>query len=343
MANRFDKSGGGFLDLAISQVKKAKTFLDDVDEFVDWRPLDKVLKKKLRRHKDAVGNPSYPPLAMFRVLLLQRWWDLSDQGMDDALADRISFRRFVGFSFDYDTPDSTTICRFRNHLADRGLDQKLFNMINGQLEAHELIVKHGVIVDASVVTSARRPRKTQVIEAVKDREEDDCDYELTTTYSDDADAKWTIKAKKLYYGYKIHAATDAEHGFILGGHATPANHSDTKELAGVIDECKPVKGSMVFADKGYASTKNRIGLEEAGFTDGIMYKAARNRPLTEPQKLMNRVISGLRYKVERAFGTLKRDYGFHRARYLGCAKVKSQFLLSAIAFNLKKAALMAGP
>ena len=342
MSNRFEKSGFGFIDMAVSVRKRAKTFLDDVNQLVDWRPIEKLLKKKLRRHKDAVGNPSYPPLAMFKVLLLQRWWNLSDQGMDDALTDRISFCRFTGFSLDYDTPDSATICRFRNHLSSRGLDEKLFHMLNEQLEAHKLIVKHGVLVDASVVTSARRPRKTQVIEAVTDREEDEADYDLITTYSDDTDAKWTIKAKKPYYGYKIHAATDGDHGFILGGHATPANHSDTKELGQVLEEISPEKESIILADKGYASMANRTALEDAGHTDGIMYKAARNRPLTQPEKAMNRVISGIRYKVERAFGTLKRDYGFDRARYLGCAKVKSQFLLCATAFNLKKAARMVG-
>ncbi|MEW5913446.1 MAG: transposase [Thermodesulfobacteriota bacterium] len=179
MPSRFKKPGIGFLDLAVSQLKKAKTFLNDVERIVDWAPIEKLLKKKLRRNQDAVGNPAYPPLGMFKVLLLQRWYNLSDQGMDDALA-----------------------------------------------------------------------------------------------------------------------------------------------------------------DKGYASADNRTRLEKAGITDGIMYKAARGRKLSEAQRLMNRVISGLRGKVERAFGTLKRDYGFHRARYMGRLKVQLEFLLNAMAFNLKKAALM---
>lgn len=138
-------------------------------------------------------------------------------------------------------------------------------------------------------------------------------------------------------------ATDAEHGFIIGGHVTPANRSDTKELMEVVEESRVPKGSMVFADKGYASADNRRDLESKQITDGIMYKAARGRELTEGEKLMNRIISGVRGKVERAFGTLKKDYGFQRTRYLGCAKVKLEFLLGAMAFNLKKAALMMAP
>ena len=340
MSNRFEAKRGGFLEMAISARKKAKTFLDDVDQVVDWRPIERFLKKKLRRHSDAVGNPAYPPLAMFKVLLLQRWYGLSDQGMDDSLADRISFCRFAGFSFDYDTPDASTICRFRNHLMERGLDEKLFNILAAQLQARGMVIKHGAIVDASIVASSRRPRKNAVVEPVDGEEGDEAAYEVNTTYSDDAEAAWTIKAQKPYYGYKIHVATDAQAGFIIGGHVTPANRSDTKELMEVVKESKVSKGSMVFADKGYASANNRTDLNKAGITDGIMYKAARNRELSEAEQLMNRVISGLRGKVERAFGTLKKDYGFHRTRYLGCAKVKLEFLLNAMAFNLKKAALM---
>jgi IS5 family transposase len=339
MSNRFEQPKG-FLDLAVEQGKKVRTFLDDVERLVDWRPVEKLLKKELKRNRDAVGNPAYPPLAMFKILLMQRWWNLSDQGMDDTLADRISFRRFAGLSFGYDTPDSTTICRFRNHLLQLGLDQKLFDLIGRQLEEHQLVVKQGVIVDATIVESSRRSRKTMVVEESEADDEDDPQYDVNTTYSDDVEAKWTIKAGKPYYGYKVHMATDAEHGFILGGHATPANRSDTKELMEVVAGARVVEGSMVFADKGYSSVDNRCSLQEADLTDGIMYKAARGRKLSEAEAIMNRAISRLRGKVERAFGTLKRDYRFQRARYLGCAKVQLEFMLNAMAFNLKKAALM---
>ena len=110
---------------------------------------------------------------------------------------------FDGFSFDYDTPDSTTICRFRNHLMERGLDVKLFNMLAEQLEKHELIIKQGAIVDASIVTSSRRPRKIQTIKGIKNQEGEEPVFEVNTTNSDDPDAAWTIKANKPYYGYKM--------------------------------------------------------------------------------------------------------------------------------------------
>ena len=164
---------------------------------------------------------------------------------------------------------------------------------------------------------------------------------MTISYSDDAEAAWLRKGNRSYYGYKIHAATDTRDGFVLGGHATPANRSDTEEFVAVLDEVDAKAGESIFADKGYSSQLNRYVLQVRGLADGIMHKAARNRELTPSEKNANRQISSVRAKVERAFGTLKRGYGFHRARHLGRAKVELEFLLNAMAFNLKKAVLKA--
>ncbi|MFH1060777.1 MAG: transposase [Pseudomonadota bacterium] len=129
--------------------------------------------------------------------------------------------------------------------------------------------------------------------------------------SGDSDAAWTVKGGKACYGYKVHVAVGAEMGFVVAAHATPANQPDCLEL---------------------------MTVEKAGYFDGIMYKAARNRPLSEAQRLVNKAIGRVRGKVERAFGPLKKDHRMARARYLGTAKVGLQLLLDAMAFNLKKAA-----
>lgn len=348
MSNRFESRRGGFADLAVASRKQPKTFLDDVDRVVDWRPLEGFLRKKLRRHKDAVGNPAYPALGMFKVLLLQRWHDLSDHKAAEAMADRISFCRFAGFSLDHESPDASTICRFRNHLEERGLLDKLLNMINEQLEGHGILVRSGSIVDATLIPSARHPRKVE--EVIADEQDDDDDdhdqgqgsgYSVETSYSDDMEARWTKKGKLYCYGYKGHLAVDTEHGFVLGGHVTAANRPDCLELMKVVSESSLEAGAPVLADKGYSSADNRSDLEEAGYFDLIMYKGARNHPLSLAEKAVNRAIARVRGAVERAFGSMKKHYGLGRARYLGTAKVGMQFLLSAMAFNLKKAALLA--
>ena len=333
----------GIADYVAARRKHKDCFLDEIDRLIDWKPFEKVLRQKLKRVVNAVGNPAYPPLLMFKILLLQRWYNLSDMAVEEALCDRLSFVRFVGLSLDHDeVPDATTICRFRQSLVERNTLKRLLDKLNHQLERRGLLVREGAIVDASVVSSARRPLK--VLDVLpEDREEDSGDApDVTISYSDDADAAWLRKGNRAYYGYKIHAATDSRDGFVLGGHATPANRSDTEEFINVLDEVGAKAGERVYADKGYSSQLNRYVLAVRDLSDGIMHKAARNRELTLAERAANRQVSSVRFKVERAFGTLKRGYGFFRARYLGLAKVELEFLLNAMAFNLKKAVLKIG-
>lgn len=194
---------------------------------------------------------------------------------------------FCGFSLHHQVPDNSTICRFRHEIHQKGLGKPLLDMINAQIGAGGLEIKAGVIVDASLLESARRPRKQQDVFPV-DEDGDESGspsgggYDEETSYSGDSEAAWAVKGKKFCYGYKAHIAVDAEHGFILPGHATPANRADCKELMAVVKRCGLEEGAPVFADKGYSGQQYRQELEEAGYFDGIMYKAARNRPLSEP-------------------------------------------------------------
>jgi IS5 family transposase len=109
----------------------------------------------------------------------------------------------------------------------------------------------------------------------------------------------------------------------------------------VVNESALEPGAPILADKGYSSADNRCDLEEAGYLDLIMYKASRGHHLSEGKRVVNQAISRVRGSVERAFGSMKKHYGLGRARYLGVAKVDMQLTLSAMAFNLKKAAIMA--
>jgi IS5 family transposase len=277
---------------------------------------------------------------MFKILLLQSLYDLSDFSMEEALCDRYSFSRFAGISLDEDVPDHTTICRFRNLLGKKRLLQPLLDEVNVQLSAHGKLVKSGCVVDATLISSAARPRKRVEIEIVSvDREEDNTisECQVTVSYSNDSEAAWTRKGSVCHYGYKGHMAVDADNGFILTGHVTPANHSDTKELERLVDNSSLPANSRVYADKGFCSQANRDKLFERKLKDGIMDKAVRGHKLSGHQKHRNRLISSVRGIVERSFGTLKRCYGLHRTKYLGVVKVEAEFLLAALAFNLKKA------
>jgi len=322
---------------------KHPCFLDAVEQLLDWSRIEDKLKKKLRRsEKNCAGVKAYPALCMFKILLLQSWYELSDLDMETALYDRYSFSRFAGISLDEDVPAHTTICRFRNLLAGKKLLQKLLSEVNGQLVAQGKMVKTGCVVDATLISSAARPRKQVDVEMVAvDREEDTgSECKVTVSYSNDAEATWTRKGSRYYYGYKGHMAVEASQGFILNGHVTPANCSDTKEMKRLVRIARLPKRSRVYADKGFCSQSNRDELRKRKLKNGIMYKAMRGHPLSERQKQCNRLISTVRGIVERGFGTLKRCYGQHRAKYLGVLKVEAAFLLAALAFNLKKAVFL---
>lgn len=328
-----------FADCFIEQRRHPHTFLDKINQVIDFKEIEELLKKKYKKTTSADGRPAYPPLPMFKLLLLQRWYNLSDPGLEEALNDRISFIRFSGFSLVSSLPDYSTVCRFRNALLGLNLYEKLFEEITRQLESHSLLIREGAIVDATIIESSRRPRKVIGV-MPEDRKEEKAETAPPITYSDDPDARWIKKRKKPYYGYKGHLSVDAKDGYILGGHVTPANTADTTELERLINESHLPEGSFVLADKGYTSEKNRAVLADKRLKDGIMEKAVRNKPLTLAQYIINRLISSVRYKVERSIGTLKRGYHFSRMRYIGLKKGNMEFLLNAIAFNLKKAAAM---
>jgi IS5 family transposase len=339
-----DNSGKqmSFGDLELSGRRTKDTFLDKVNEIIDWKPIERAVRRNYRKRTAADGRPPYPGLPLFKMLLIQRWYNLSDPALEAAMCDRISFLRFVGFSLEDPVPDETTICRFRNDLAKRNLFSRLLEEINGQLEAKGLLVRSGAIVDAGLISSSRRPRK--ILDVMpEDRKEEETSPQLNSfklTYSDDVEASWVRKGNTPHYGYKMHMAVGTD-GFVLGGHVTPANISDTGEFTHLVEHLKLRRGTELFADKAYASAKNRDFLEQCGYRDGIMKRAVRGRPLTEDQKSFNKRISRIRYKVEQGFGTLKRQYGLFRARYVGKVKTEAEFLSAAIAFNIKKAVNMA--
>jgi len=146
---------------------------------------------------------------------------------------------------------------------------------------------------------------------------------------------WLKKAGKLHYGYKQHTVTNQE-GFVLCIHTTAANESDIKNLESVLNTVKLKPRTPVYADKGYASEENDNVLIAKKLKNIILYKAVKNKPLTEIEKQINKKISQTRYKIERTFGLMNRWFNVSRTRYVGKANTHSQHLLQAICYNLNR-------
>src|SRR3982074_515137 len=221
----------GFLDAALAQrCGVRQDVLEEINRLLDWSAFERLL---LVIPTAAKGEPSYPALMMFKVLLLQRWYGLSDPAMEAALFDRVSFLRFAGLSLEDKTPDHSTIWRFRERLAKDELIERLFGELARQLEARSLFIKQGTLIDASMVTSAaRRPRK-----------------EEGPTSESDPDARFGAdnERHRFTFGYKLHVAVDQRSGLIRNGLLTSANIQDVSVATVLI----PKEAGMVYADRGY--------------------------------------------------------------------------------------------
>ncbi|UOO84370.1 IS5 family transposase [Neisseria dumasiana] len=280
--------------------------------------------------RDNGGRPAYPLLSMFKAILLGQWHSLSDPELEYSLITRIDFQLFCRFD-DFCIPDHSTLCRFRNWLAQDNTLAELLDLINRQLTDQGLKVEKAsaAIVDATIIQTAGGKQR-QAIEV--DDEGVVCGE---TTPSKDPDARWIKKDGRFHLGYKQHTRTDAD-GYIEKLHITPANAHECKHLLPLPADI--AEGSTVYADKGYDSRENRQHLAACGLKDGIMQKAHRGCPLSQEQKIRNGRLAKVRYVVEQSFGTLHRKFRYGRSAYFGLGKVRAQSHLKAMCVNLLKAA-----
>lgn len=299
----------GQLSLSDALVDSRGNFLSDVDNLIDWTEIEKELSGI---YGSGTGRPSYPLLMPFKTLLLQQWHRLSDPGVEEAMADRISFRRFAGLSLSDAVPDHSTISRFRAHLGNRY--ERLLSSLNRQFESRGFIIKEGTMMDASFVRSASSKKSV-----------------------DPESGQYGRHGEQSTCGYKMHTGVDRGSGLVRRVIVTPANVNDTTVADGLImgDE------KAVYADKAYDKDARRASLTGRGVFAGIMRRPGPYRPLTKLQTAFNRKMSGLRAPVERTFAILKVHYHLRKTRYIGLARTAVQITLACMAMNIKRVAVLA--
>lgn len=336
-----------FSDYAISHRKIKNVFFTQVDKIIDWKLIEKEINKSYQKGLSVDGRKSYSGLLLFKLNLLQTWYGLSDYEVEAQANDSISFTKFLGLSLEDSIPDHSVISRFRTELSKKNAYESIFQMVNTQLEKHDVIVRTGAIVDASVIDSPRKPRGKKEYEIALAKTATEAETEMLVKESEspvqlkiqshvDQEAGWIVKGKKLRYGYKKHVCTDTE-GMILNVVTTSANESDIVHLLDTIANAKLQEGSRVQADKGYSSKANRDGLRAKKLKSGIMHKATKNKTLSKWQTKFNKAISKTRYKVERTFGSTAQWFRSGKCRYVGKVKTHTQNLIESIAYNLYRA------
>jgi transposase, IS5 family len=292
-------------DLLARPEPQAAASLAELAALLDWTELDCHLAGISAA---ARGEPGWPPLALFRALLLATWHDLSDPKLADALDDRASFRRFCGFAAHEPTPERTAFVRFRRELAARRLDRSLFEAVTRQLEAKGVAVRTGTLVDATLVPSA--------------------------SIRADGEAKWAgHRRRKPAHGYKAHVATDEGAGLVRGVEVTTANVHDAAELEAVL----PPDPGEVYGDSAFAGDRAWGAIRARSGTPRIVHTHTWGGPEALARlEAHNARVRRVRCRIEKVFGTWKRSYGLRRMRWLGLAKAGLQVRLAAIAYNLRR-------
>ena len=343
-------------DALVERRGKSSVTLEQLDRLIDW-PAVAALLGGLRGSR--YGAPAYPPLALFKGLLLQQWYDLSDPGLEDALADRLSFRRFFGLALDERAPDHTTICRFRALLVAEGLTERLFVEVTRQIDAHGLILRQGTMIDASLIEAqVKRPKKPKDAGPSSDTSDPAPEAEAPerpgsaepapskrargkrargeqapsklVPSETDPDASWARKGGKLYFGYKAHIGVDLFSGIIRRCRMTTASVADTTPA----DDLVMGDEAAIYADKAYDTKARRAALKARGIKDRIAHRPNRHHPLSARQEQRNAGIGRRRSGVERSFATMKIKMGCRRVRYRGLARNAGHLDLMCTAMNL---------
>lgn len=292
--------------------------LSAIDAVIDWRPIEQLAATV---HAAETGRPPYPAHSMIRALYLQMLYGLSDPGLEEALTDRLSFRRFCDFGMDQATPDFTTIWRFRTQAAAQGVMTACFEEVVRQLDAQGLILRQGTLIDATLIQAASRKPSMKSGKGAKRARE--------------PGASWTRKNGRSYFGYRLHIGTDKAHNLIRKVAFTPANLGEST----VADALISGDEAAVYGDKGYESKHRRARLKARGAKDRICHRSHKNQKgLPHWQAKRNKAIAKRRAQIEQVFGTGKRVFGYVRARSVNFATNLGQAFTFATVFNLRRAA-----
>jgi transposase, IS5 family len=318
----------------LAKLTKLNDPLVELQRYIDFelfRPqLSEVFTKE---RKSAAGRKAYDAVFMFKILILQRINNISDEKAEFLINDRHSFQRFLGLRLGSTVPDFSTVWLFREALTKAGVIKSLFDTFGAMLEKQGVITKAGSIVDASFVEVPRQRNTKEENEMIKTgKVPSDWAKQPRKLCQKDTDARWTKKNNETYYGYKNHARADAESVIITDYTVTDASVHDSQELSALVNEKRLAQ--TLFADSAYKSAKTDGMLEDLGIKNFIHEKGARNRPLSELQKELNRLKSQIRCKIEHIFGFVENSMGGPEQEYIGRERNATGIGLSNLSYNL---------
>lgn len=300
--------------LSLSQQKKLRCerFMDEMKEVIPW---EKLISEIAPHYPDLErGRRKKELLLMLKIYFLQQWYGLSDPGVEEAIYDRVSFQKFLEMDLlNEGVPDETTVLHFRHLLEKHELQKKLFEVVNGHLDAKGVKVKTGTIVDATLIAA---PCSTK-------NEEKKRDPQMSSTR----------KGNQWYFGMKAHIGVDSGNGIVHSLSTTTASVHDSQ----VMDQLLHGKEKALFADKGYTNEKAKAKARKDGLFWGVLDKAKPKHALSTSQRKKNRKLSSVRAFVEHPFQVIKCQWKYVKVRYRGLKKNSFQLFTLFALYNIFKA------
>jgi IS5 family transposase len=316
--------------------------LEKLNDMMDWEMFRPQLKRCFKKQpKGPGGRPAYDYVLMFKILILQRLYNLSDAQMQYQIMDRLSFQRFLGQGLYATVPDEKTIWLFREVLSKGGVIEKLFSRYSAHLEKQGLMANSGSIVDASFVEVPRQRNSREENQTIKEGKiPDDWTDDPAKLRQKDTEARWTKKNEQTYYGYKDHVKVDADSKLIKTYEVTDASVHDSQVLASLIETTDA--DTELHADSAYRSAQVESSLEKRGVRSKIHEKANRNQPLTKAQMRSNRRKSRIRARVEHVFAHITNSMNGFRIRSIGMMRARSNIGLINLAYNIVRSVYLQG-
>ena len=309
-----------------------------LNQIINWQQFRKPLETiREKDRKSNAGRKPFDAILMFKIMILQSLYNLSDDQMEFQIRDRLSFMRFLGLSLGDTVPDAKTIWLFREQLAEAKLIQKLFKQFDGFLRKNGFSAKKGQIVDASIVAAPKQRNR-------RDENKDIKKGHIPSHWSDnkkrqkDTDARWIKKHGKDQYGYKNHIDIDARHKLIRNYEVTPASTHDSNVFEQLLDKDNSSKD--VWADSAYGSKQKREYLCKHGFRCQVQRKGYRYKKLTQRQRQGNYHRAKIRSRIEHVFGVQAMRAGNLLIRTIGLIRAKAKIGLRNLAYNIDRYCLL---
>jgi len=309
--------------------------LEKLHNVIDFEMFREALETKLLNHakESKAGQKPIDVVLMFKIILLKKYYNLSDEQAEYQINDRRSFKDFLGLESGDKVPDSRTIWDFQDKLSKHNLDEILFAKFHKFLDDKCLYVNEGKIIDASFVEVPRQRNRRDENEKIKNGEGDDLWNDKPRKKSQkDIDARWTKKNQESHFGYKDHAKIDAKSKLIDTYVVTSAEVHDSQPTEQLIRDTD--KGQELYADSAYVGETIDTMLKDKGIIPRIIERAYKNNPLTDEQKAENNIKSKTRCRCEHTFGFITNTMNDFFTRSIGFVRVKCAVGIINLLYNM---------